>query len=541
RRLRPASAASLTLACVVVAATACASARAQQDPMVDRAVAFLRSQSRSYASLGESAMIGLALVKADVPETDPQIADIVARIRERFSGGYVPAVPHTDVYEAAAVTLLLANLEKTSHLNEVQALANYIQSRQKANGSWDYPERDAGDCSISQYAILGLWEAENAGAKVNPSVWDRAAKFYLSVQSGEGSWNYHRDEPANTETISMTAAGTGSLLICLKQLRKHRKGADGVHPMLTPLSEQGQAIYYDPTTSSRSLTAAAARGVAWIGANFSESNPSNFGPSMFYGLYGLERLGALADKGQLGRVDWYEAGKRILASKQRNDGAWTASYGDAMNTVWGTLFLVKSTQKSLRKIELRRLGAGTLLGGRGLPSDLSTLTVAGGRVVSRPMNGAVEGMLAVLEDPRAENAEGALAGLVTKYRREGAPALKPYKDRFLKMSQNRDPNLRRVAVWCLARLGDLDVAPTLIAAIRDPAEDVVGESRRGLELLARRIDGYGPTSPSTPATRDAAADAWRRWYETIRPLERRDDDDDRPPVGAAPSATGGTP
>ena len=43
------------------------------------------------------------------------------------------------------------------------------------------------------------------------------------------------------------------------------------------------------------------------------------------------------------------------------------------------------------------------------------MTVAGGRVVSRPMNGAIEGMLAVLEDPRAEQADAAVAGLVERY------------------------------------------------------------------------------------------------------------------------------
>ena len=59
---------------------------------------------------------------------------------------------------------------------------------------------------------------------------------------------------------------------------------------------------------------------------------------------------------------------------------------------------------------IKRLGAGTLLGGRGLPKDLASMTVAGGRVVSRPMNGAIEGMLAVLEDTRAEQADTAVQG-----------------------------------------------------------------------------------------------------------------------------------
>ena len=83
------------------------------------------------------------------------------------------------------------------------------------------------------------------------------------------------------------------------------------------------------------------------------------------------------------------------------------------------------------------------------------------------MNGAVEGMLAVLEDPRAENADSALAGLVARYQADGPAVLRPYKDRFRKLLTDRDPGLRQVAAWALARTGDLDVVPALIDALVD--------------------------------------------------------------------------
>ena len=39
---------------------------------------------------------------------------------------------------------------------------------------------------MSQYAILALWEAENAGILVPPQLWDKAASLFLSVQYGAG-------------------------------------------------------------------------------------------------------------------------------------------------------------------------------------------------------------------------------------------------------------------------------------------------------------------------------------------------------------------
>src|SRR5690606_8396460 len=109
--------------------------------------------------------------------------------------------------------------------------------------------------------------------------------------------------------------------------------------------------------------------------------------------------------------------------------------------------------------EIERLGAGTLVGGRGLPQDLTSLTIAGGRVLVRPMNGAIDEMLAVLEDPRAEQANEALAGLIERYHMEGPAVLRPHKARLRKLLGDPDAGTRAVAAWGLGRTGDLDVAP----------------------------------------------------------------------------------
>jgi hypothetical protein len=195
-----------------------------------------------------------------------------------------------------------------------------------------------------------------------------------------------------------------------------------------------------------------------------------------------------------------------------------------MNSCWAILFLTKSTAKTLRRIQIQRLGAGTLLGGRGLPKDLTSMTVAGGRVVSRPMNGAIEGMLAVLEDPRGDQADAAAAGLVERYYREGPDALRPFKPRFRKMIADRDPGVRRVAAWALAHTGDMDIVPLLIDALSDPDEDVIEASRLGLQILSRKIEGLGPPTPSTPEQRKQAAGRWRDWYNAIKPLDLDDDE-----------------
>src|SRR5207247_2484719 len=98
---------------------------------------------------------------------------------------------------------------------------NYLISAQRPGGEWDYPNPSFGDTSITQYAILGLWEAVRSGVTVPKKVWDKAAGWHVSRQLRDGSFTYHPSDrgpdiqiPGMGGTHSMTAAGTASLLVC---------------------------------------------------------------------------------------------------------------------------------------------------------------------------------------------------------------------------------------------------------------------------------------------------------------------------------------
>jgi hypothetical protein len=494
-------------------------ARADQDPAVLRGVQWLKTHANNQGA-GESALSGLALVKAGATAADPALQVYLRKLDGRFNGSlYTPerAGPGgASIYEAAITAMLYANLAPEAYRPRIQAIADYLMANQQAAGGWDYAHRSAGDCSISQYGVLGLWESENAGIKIPPRVWENAARFYLSVQDPDGGWRYHPDEPGGTATVSMTAAGVGSLLVCQRQLEPYRHASDTGNPLLAPLvadptDRGGQKV----SVSNQAINAAVNRGRAWIGSHFVPAKDSPvFGPSVYYGLYGMERVGALAGRDQIGGLDWFVRGRSFILGSQEGDGHWTTQHGDHPNTAWAVLFLVRATSQSLRKIEIKRLGAGMLIGGRGLPKDLSTLTVAGGRVLTQPMNGAIEGMLATLEDARSDQADAALAGLVDRYRAEGPAALRPHRDRFLRMLKtDPDPGIRGVAAWALARCQDLTLVPELIGALEDPDDQVVSEARGGLELLSRKLEGFGPASGADAAAKHAAAQKWREWYD----------------------------
>lgn len=511
----------------LLACFASADATAQTSPAatgaVQKGVDFLKG-SAPRGQVGEAALAALALIKAEVPFNDAGLGGCLQKVYTRFNGPeYFPErTAGFDIYEAGVIILALSSLDPVNLKPQITACAQYLLSKQKANGSWDYPQRENGDTSISQYAVLGLWEAENSGVRIAPRVWDRIAQWYMSVQAAGGSWNYHRDEAGHPETVSMTAAGVGSLMICQRQLARYRRtGRESYSPLLVPISPEGAELLerYRVTTSEAEFRGAIKRGEAWLMRNFNPENKDLMGHSVYYGLYGMERVGALADKSDIAGFDWFNRGMNF-ALKTQSGSSWNAEYGDVANTCWALLFLTRGTEKTVRKITVKRLEAGTLLGGRGLPADMDGFTIAQGRVVIRPMNGAIEGMLAVLEDPAALSAESALAGLLARYQTEGPKALRPYKDRFRKLLTDRDQGVRLVAAWALSRTGDLDVAPWLIGSlVNDPDETVVLEAASGLQVLSRKLEGFGPRPGATAEERAEAVRKWRAWYESVRPPE----------------------
>lgn len=515
-----------------------------ETPAVQRGLQYLRGRAPGTRA-GESALMSLVMIKSGVPANDPALVSCLSAVLSRFNGSTYTTQESGDhdVYEMGCVAMALSNIDPKQYKDQIQGVANQIAGRQSSNGGWDYQSRpNLGDTSLSQYAMLGLWEAaEQGNASVNPSVWDKAAKWLISTQAYGGSWCYRRDEPTRDmggESLSMTAAGAGCLLICKSQLAPYFKAEEPVNPLLTPIETESSKKKYFATTQVSAIDNAVGKGTGWIIANYSIGPTKVMGQTPFYGLYGIERVGALAHQDQFGGHNWFADGRAYIEGAQGPNGEWNAMHGPDPNTCWAMLFLVRANASTVKKIDIKRLGAGTLLGGRGLPKNLEDLTVAGGRVVVRPMNGAVSDMLKVLEDPNAQNADAALAGLMVEYDKRGPKALLPLKDRLRKLLIDPDPGVRRIAAWCLARTGELDVVPALITALRDDRDEtgqVMIEARNGLLLLSRKVDGYGPNINASSDERIESARKWRDWYNAVRPFDQVAEADDGP--APAPAAT----
>src|SRR5439155_267381 len=94
---------------------------------------------------------------------------------------------------------------------------------------WDYHSRRnaiATDASNSQYAMLALWYARQAGVEIPRDVWQSIHDLYRTTQQTDGSWiysPYYSSDELKKPSVTMTVAGLCGLYISGAELNGGRE------------------------------------------------------------------------------------------------------------------------------------------------------------------------------------------------------------------------------------------------------------------------------------------------------------------------------
>ncbi|MEM1209511.1 MAG: hypothetical protein AAGI54_09600 [Planctomycetota bacterium] len=196
-------------------------------------------------------------------------------------------------------------------------------------GLFDYQRRNDDlaryDHSVTQYGLLGLWEASKRGRATPVRVWRSAVDHFVDVQNSDGGWGY---TAGGGSTPTMTAAGTTALLIAQRRLTA---GQHRPHPQ---------------------MEAAIERGVRWLD-RYERNEASRVGDMWrYYYLLSLERVALASGHQRFGGRDWLAAGTReILGDLVRNrDGS--AGVG-VVDTAFALAFLARGAEPVwIGKVEL---------------------------------------------------------------------------------------------------------------------------------------------------------------------------------------------
>jgi hypothetical protein len=201
--------------------------------------------------------------------------------------------------------------------SDTQRILSGVNVSGDNRGLWDYGTGKGNrvDHSVSQYAILGLWALQEAGARVDVRYWRTFDAVWRKDQFPDGGWAYnttptHKDNQPNPSP-SMTAAGVATLFIIqdnlLSNLAEHRGNVSNLN---------------------------IENGLKWISDHFNQVDNN-------YTWYGIERIGIAAGVKYFGTTDWFEAGADHLIASQKPDGHWDTNFAgtELSNTCFAVLFL----------------------------------------------------------------------------------------------------------------------------------------------------------------------------------------------------------
>ncbi|TWT90964.1 Prenyltransferase and squalene oxidase repeat protein [Pseudobythopirellula maris] len=320
---------------------------------IDRGVEYIRREQTPRGSWpeltgypgGVTSLCTLALLSAGVEPTDPSI---------RRALDYLRSIETSKTYTVAMQTMALAAAEPKRDLVTIQRNVRWLEVAQVKDdaeraGSWTYDQSKIGpDNSNTQFAMLALYEAQRAGARVQPETWRRSLAYWRRTQKPNGSWGY---KPGEKSTGSMTCAGIGAVTIAMLAVEDLDARVRG-----------GRVECCLPHDDDATIDRAA----NWLSRNFSvRRNPGETVGEMwqFYYLYGLERAGRLTNQRFFGEHDWYREGTAYLVNAQDSLAhSWTGSLIEA-NSVVASSFALLFLSKGRRPILLGKLKHGADAGG----------------------------------------------------------------------------------------------------------------------------------------------------------------------------------
>lgn len=279
---------------------------------------------------GSTALVTLAMLNCGLKPEDPAVAPALK---------YLENLEPKKTYVVGLQNMVFAETRQKKYLPRIQKNVEWLIDNaigfRGGNGrleGWSYPNNTVADNSNTQYALLGLYAAKVAGAQIDDKVWKAIQEFYTRTQlkptPSTGFWRYHNTDFDRAPSFTMTVAGVCGLIIAGMGLDQSEQALD---------LKSGVAA----NCGGYSENSPVARGMNWIGANFSFEQ----GKSIFYNIYGLERLGRLSGQRFIGSHDWYREGCEYLIRIQQPDGAIKKGSGidgsEVLSTAFSLLFLSK--------------------------------------------------------------------------------------------------------------------------------------------------------------------------------------------------------
>ncbi|MDY7010941.1 MAG: DUF4159 domain-containing protein [Planctomycetota bacterium] len=354
----------ITVISICAVSEAASGQSAQTAPITDetirasiaRAVSFLYSRQKPDGSMpnrhsteyigGGEALSAFALLTAGQPDNEPKLRRTLEYLKNIQTG-------HT--YTRSFRVIVFSRIKGNDYRSRIAEDVRWLIKHQHHNGGWGYgpdsvmmrlkPEWT--DASNSQFALLALREAFEAGLPVPRNVWTKAELYWRNLQNKDGGWGYQPaiagNEPQRGDSHgSMTTAGVASYFI--------------LSDIIGPQREQPFKPNKRRESGRLAMSAQIHRGLEWLGANYRiDKNPKYVWMTMpgqlYYYLFCLQRVGDAAGLRTIAGNDYDSQMCRLLTKQQKPNGSWN-------NSVIDTSFALLCLAKSSSPVIINRLELG---------------------------------------------------------------------------------------------------------------------------------------------------------------------------------------
>ena len=356
------------------------------------------------ARTGTTSLATLALLTAGETPGSPTIGRALAFLRQ-FSPEQL-----NSTYGISLQTMVFAAAAPVTDRKRILAGVEWLErgqikvgDRMPWPGSWNYltGQFHPGDNSNTQYALLGLNAASEAGLSIKPEVWALARAYFEVSQNRDGGWGYtprHRQS-----TASMTCAGISSLI--LAGSRRY----EGLEFL------QGEAIR---ECGKGGYNVNLIRGIDWLANHFDvRQNFGNGGQWRYYYLYALERAGRLAGVRFFGQNDWYRLGaEEIVRAQNKLSGFWRG--GGQENEIVATSFALLFLAKGRAPVLINKLSHPPIQDWNNDPDDVRNIV----SIVSRDWKHLLTWQVV---DPKNANLQEMLQAPIVFFNGHEAPDFSP--------------------------------------------------------------------------------------------------------------------
>ena len=221
-----------------------------------------------------------------------------------------------NLYVIAVRTMVLAQavrkVDEPLYRDRLKKDVAWLTKNATQHGAWGYsgPERN-GDNSCSQFALLALWEADRAGIEVSSGLIRRAESVWAKRHQDDGGWTYAGIPNLEAKsTVPMTAAALASLFIC----RDISSTASGPYKHQEHLDKGWEFL------------------IARLPPKYIENG---------YLAFCVQRVGMTTGRKFLGKMDWFQAGAKVLCEPTPYGRPFRGTYGPDIRAAFELIFLAR--------------------------------------------------------------------------------------------------------------------------------------------------------------------------------------------------------